>query len=181
MGWDFTHISGEIDRKAEVDKYFTWHNHTEESGEINSRVLKSRMVGSTYYGAIEYTSSKENLVYAAVVLTALDSREYCNFGMKVMEETMGPRQCHCPKAILDLLTETTSEWALEWRKTCRANLEKPSLAKLPIGTRIKFTFCGREYEAEKMEPNRQFKTAWFYCGDGHYMPKKHIRDFEIVA
>ena len=59
-----------------------------------------------------------------------------------MDETCGPYNCDCPKAILDLLTPTDSEWANKWRQACRetlANKAKPNaLNKLPIGTVIKF-------------------------------------------
>jgi hypothetical protein len=63
MGWtsyyaDVKYRNGRpyIDRKAECDKLFNW-DAKNESGEItgNVRVLKSRMVGSTYYAAVKTT------------------------------------------------------------------------------------------------------------------------------
>ncbi len=37
------------------------------------------------------------------------------FGYKDMSESMGPWEDGCPAKILDLLTPTTSEYALDWR------------------------------------------------------------------
>lgn len=179
MGWTFDHVSGKIDRRAEVDNLLTWTGKSEERGEIAERVLKSAMRGSTYYGAVEHTDKNGKFVFAVVALTEVRNNDYFNFGTKIMDETMGPGQRNCPKTILDLLTETDSAFALEWRKNCRENLDRPSLAKIPIGAKIRFHAFGQEYTAYKMAPNHQFKTAWFYC-DGGYMPKKHIRDFEII-
>lgn len=39
-----------------------------------------------------------------------------------LTEHMGPCESECPAAILDELTETDSEYALNWRARCRANL-----------------------------------------------------------
>ena len=99
-----------------------------------------------------------------------------------MEETMGPCYYNCPKAIIDLLTETTNEWALEWRRKCLEPKEETvqqKLNKLPIGTIIKIN--GEEELWRKHEPCYQFKTPFFmstsrWC----YMSKKHICSFEVV-
>ncbi len=34
---------------------------------------------------------------------------------------MGPCECDCPEQILNLLTPTTQEYALQWRVRCRAS------------------------------------------------------------
>src|SRR3546814_12931207 len=39
-----------------------------------------------------------------------------------MTERKGPGESECPAAILDELTDTDSEFALNWRARCRANL-----------------------------------------------------------
>lgn len=51
---------------------------------------------------------------------------YFNFTYKYVDETMGPNESNCPAAILDLLTETDSEYAREWRGRCRQNLANPA-------------------------------------------------------
>lgn len=47
-----------------------------------------------------------------------------NFGYKDMEESMGPCERRCPKTILEMLTPTTSEYAIEWRKDCWERINK---------------------------------------------------------
>ncbi len=136
MGWTWynaTHYKkGKIDRKAECDKQFTYEGSPYE-------VLKSSMVGSTYYGAIK----KGDMVIGVVFLTKTNTKDYYNFGYKDMDETCGPYQFDCPKTILDLLTPTDNECANEWRRKCNEKRESKKTAfglnKLPVGTKIKFT------------------------------------------
>lgn len=86
MGWDYTHAThytrtGAIDRKAEIDELYTWQNDTRKA-----EVVRSAMVGSTYYAAIKITelSTGEAETAAAVALTHTNSRDYFNFGVKTM-------------------------------------------------------------------------------------------------
>ena len=113
MGWDYTHAThytrtGAIDRKAEIDELYTWQNDTRKA-----EVVRSAMVGGTYYAAVKVTilSTGEAETFAAVVLTHTNSRDYFNFGVKTMEESMGPCEDHCPASILSLLSPTDSEYA----------------------------------------------------------------------
>lgn len=144
-----------IDRKAECDAYFL-----EGLNSGYYEVLKSAMVGSTYYAAVKPLKKyggkdangndvhidiqeNEQRVFAAIFLTSTDMTDYYNFSYKDMDESCGPHQTDCPKGILDLLTPTESEWANEWRKACYENLQKKkdknSLGKLPVGTILKVT------------------------------------------
>ena len=55
MGWDYTHAThytrtGAIDRKAEIDELYTWQNDTRKA-----EVVRSAMVGGTYYAAVKVT------------------------------------------------------------------------------------------------------------------------------
>ena len=70
MGWDYTHAThytrtGAIDRKAEIDELYTWQNDTRKA-----EVVRSAMVGSTYYAAIKITelSTGETETAVAVAL-----------------------------------------------------------------------------------------------------------------
>lgn len=153
MGWTSYHAThyknGKIDRKAECDAYFL---DGLNAGYYD--VLKSSMVGSTYYAAVKplkkYGSDgkevvdipeSEQEVIGVVFLTSTDSKDYYNFSYKDMSETMGPYQRECPKSILDLLTPTENTYANEWRKDCYANLakkkDKDSLNNLPVGSVIR--------------------------------------------
>ena len=92
MGWDYTHAThytrtGAIDKKAEIDELYTWQNDTRKA-----EVVRSSMVGGTYYAAVKVTilSTGEAETFAAVALTHTNNRDYFNFGVKTMEESMGP-------------------------------------------------------------------------------------------
>lgn len=138
MGWtsyEATYFkkNGDIDRKAECDAYFMRDN----AGHY--KVLKSSMKGTVYYAAVttltKYIGKDENgksmyesipedkqEVWAAVFLTRTEEGRY--FHYKDQDETAGPCEDHCPKCILDLLSDTDHELALDWRKRCRKNIQK---------------------------------------------------------
>lgn len=157
MGWTGTHAThyknGKVDRKAECDSLFS----------VAYRVVKSTMVGSVYYAAIEHIKEykgrdaddkpiyedvpeNEREVFAAIILTRTDLKDYFNFNYKDMDETCGPCEITCPASILDLLSSTDNEWALQWRQRCRENIAKrkaarknpKSLNNLPEGSIISF-------------------------------------------
>lgn len=184
MGWTSYHAThyknGKVDRKAELDENFTWSNDR-----WITEIIKSRMVGSVYYAAVKKTDIKTNEyeIVGAVVLTCGKDRKdpYFNFGYKDMSEFSGPRYYDCPKSILDLLTPTDSEWALEWRQKCRENLNKPKLKDLPVGTEIKWTYCSDEKILIKMAPNGFFKRAWWYRPSTNtYVPSRRIKTWEVI-
>lgn len=187
MGWTSYHAThykkGRIDRKAECDAYFL-----EGLNRGHYDVLKSSMVGSTYYAAVKPLKKyggadgiyvdipeSEQIVFAAVFLTSTDVKDYYNFSYKDMDESCGPYKYDCPKAILDLLTPTENEYANEWRKLCRENLAKKnnpnSLNKLPLGSVIKFTLkydttlnkAGSEIVLEKTDSWSK-KAYWMQHG-----------------
>lgn len=178
MGWtsyNATHYKkGKIDRKAECDAYFM-----EGLNKGHFNVLKSAMVGSTYYAAVqgivknvgknengetiyEPLPENERTTFGVVFLTSTDARDYYNFSYKDMDETCGPGCCDCPKGILDLLSPTDNEYANEWRQACYENIAKKknpnSLSKLPVGTEIQVTM--------------PFDTKYFSKGDVVKLIKK---------
>lgn len=198
MGWTEYHATyyknGKIDRKAECDAYFV-----EGLNRGFYELLKSSMVGSTYYAAVRplkrsggkdengeyiYVDIPENeqIVFAAVFLTSTNAKDYYNFAYKNMDESCGPCECECPKGILDLLTPTENEFANGWRKRCYENLrkkkDKNSLGKLPVGSEIKFTlYDGKEYTAFKHRPAYQFKRPfWMLINADGYIKTKNIPD-----
>lgn len=64
------------------------------------------------------TDAAGSYTFAAVFLT---TRQGGGWGYKDMDETMGPNEAQAPLKLLDLLSPTTSEWALKWRQKCRDN------------------------------------------------------------
>lgn len=184
MGWTSYHAThynrrGEIDRKAECDAIFT------ENSEYGKwEVLKSSMHGSTYYAAVLRTRpSGESYVFGAVCLTRVDSSDYCDFCYKDMDESMGPGCYDCPLSILDLLSPTENEYALAWRERCRATAKnRNSLSRLPVGTTIEFSICGKSIRATKAAPAYQFKTPWWQTGPSNYISKSRIpSEYRIIA
>lgn len=194
MGWTFYHVPKvwkgtkyTIDRKAELDNHFTW-----SEGPRSVTVLKSSMVGSVYYAAVrsENKTNGTDDVFGLVVLTAVNNRDYYNFGYKDMSEDMGPYNYDCPAGILDLLTYPSNEWASEWREKCRKRnaerneAKKNGLPSLPFGTVIEFTGRdGTKRTVQKMKPNFQFKTAWYQIvGSSLYYPKSRIpNEFTVIS
>lgn len=107
MGWTSyfaTHYkNGKIDKKVELDEMFS----------RNQKILKSQMVGSTYFAAVQDESTKETWV--TIVLTQMQNGE---FFYKDMDETVGPYNYNCPESILKLLSPTENKLANEWREKC---------------------------------------------------------------
>lgn len=173
MGWTSYHANyykgSKVDRKMEMDTMFNWEDDARKV-----EVLKSSMVGATYYAAVKSynkTNGYEH-VGAVICLTSTDMKDYFNFSYKDMDETCGPYKCDCPKGILDLLTPTDNENANEWRKQCYENIAKKKnpngFSKLPTGTVIKVTMpfdtryfrAGQEVKLEKRYKWRSNRTEW---------------------
>lgn len=152
MGWTSYHAThyknGKVDKKAECDAYWI-----EGLNAGHFEVIKSSMVGNVYYGAIKPLLKDEQEVFAVVFLTSVDNKDYFNFSYKDMDETMLPYNFDCPIGILNLLSKTDNECALEWRKKCfekhnEKSKEKKnpnSLKNLPVGSKISFV---AEYETK---------------------------------
>jgi hypothetical protein len=163
-----------VDRKAECDNIFnddmvTWGDDHKVIGKFE--VLKSSMVGSTYYAAVKRTkfatetAPELSNVFAVICLTSTNMKDYYNFAYKDMDENVGPYQCDCPKGILDLLTPTENEYALGWRKQCYENLaakKNPNaFNKLPVDTIIKVVMpFDTKYFKKDQEVRLRKRTKW---------------------
>ena len=201
MGWTWYHAAhykrgGAVDRKAECDSYF-------QEG-LNSgfyKVLKSAMVGSTYYAAVRnlkecvgrdedgkriYKDAKDAPVWAAVFLTQTNIRDSFNFGYKDMAESMFPCEVSCPMSILKLLSPTDDENTMGWRNACMKTAEAKksprALVNLPVGTKIQFVLNGVMTQFVKSGPCFQFKRPfWYNIEGGTYIPARRIPDnYEIL-
>jgi hypothetical protein len=160
MGWTsynakYYKKNGQVDRKKECDAIFL-----EGSNRGHYEILKSSMVGATYYAAVRtlmrFTGKDENgkylyepfpdpekqPVWAAIVLTETNRKDFYNFSYKDLTEDAGPTECACPATILNLLSDTDNAYALNWRKRCMEHAEnkkiKTRLNRFPVGSQIKF-------------------------------------------
>ena len=91
--------------------------------------------GMTWYAAVRVTfASAEAAAVSGVArsFTLAPDKSYTfgvvfltqisgGWGYKDIDETMGPVESHAPAAILDILSPTTDQWALDWRERCRLN------------------------------------------------------------
>jgi hypothetical protein len=123
MGWLYMKsLKGHSGPRQYLDAQFTY-----ERPDAISKMLRSALVGMrVYYAAVELVriATGEREVWAAICLVRYNPRdpERYIFGYKDMEESMGPYECDCPAPILDLLTPTDREYALQWRARCRENI-----------------------------------------------------------
>ena len=198
MGWTSYHAThyknGKVDRRAELDDKFNWED---ESRKIE--VLKSSMVGSTYYAAVKSFNKTNNFecVTAVVCLTSINNKDYFNFAYKDMDETMGPYKYDCPKGILDLLGPTENEYANEWRKQCYENLAAKknanSFNKLPVGSVIEVVMPfdtihygqGQEVRLQKHTKWNSNRTEWItqtypVCRFPASMMKELQNDYVVI-
>lgn len=176
MGWLFTTydklLYEKVNKKELVEK------------EINKEdydILKSRMVGSTYYAAVKEKATEK--VYGLVVLTSYEEYGwYFEFGTKFIDETCGPVKDDCPMSIIKLLTPTDSEWANEWRERCRKKAESKGWdKKLEYGAKVKYNNGEKEIVLVKTPPMAQFKTWFWKVEDSwEYIPKRRVTFDKVI-
>ena len=102
MGWNSTNRNTIAEVKDEIKCDFM------------GRVLKISNVGNVIYAAVK--KQDETGVFAYIGLTRKEGKEIY---LKDMDETCGPNESKCPKAILDLLTPTENTYANNWRERCK--------------------------------------------------------------
>ena len=143
MGWlfmPFTSMGGHTSAKSYLDAQLTYERTLEDGSTPGLRVRASSCPGNrTYYAAAqELVGGVPGDVFAVVCLVRWNprSRDGHQFGYKDLSENMGPCEADCPAAILDLLTPTDNQHALDWRARCRVNLARRA-RKLSDGDRIR--------------------------------------------
>lgn len=175
MGWLYLHRDsmGYDSPKAYLDAQFTYSRTLEDGATRGMQVLDSACVQNrVWYGAAQIIDDgKPGDIVAIVCLVRWNprDRENLHFGYKDMDETMGPCEAGCPERILKLLTPTTHEHALDWRRRCLARLRKRA-RKLEEGMRIRFaspmTFTDGHVGAEFIVAKRG-ATLCFRPAEGH--------------
>lgn len=179
MGWTFYHCDNP-NKIEEVRNLYTW-----QEDDRGAEVVDIAAHGNTVYVAVHYWNPEEDNIHAAVVLTAQNNKDWCNFGYKDMSESMNPYYYDCPKRILDRLTPTDNDYALEWRRKCEEKRRrKTELDKLKDGQRI---ICnGKTLEKWTQKQRKSSKIYWLVVKDGRitftYWQKSRIIDkgWEVV-
>ena len=143
MGWLYMsrhHMGGHATPSAYLADQFTYSRTSDDGTTQGLRVLESACVGNRvwYAAAQKIVNDVPGDVVAIVCLVRwnLQDKEGMHFGYKDMDETMGPCEDGCPEKILRLLTATTYESALDWRRRC---LKRLRLLTRPVidGMRIR--------------------------------------------
>jgi hypothetical protein len=176
MGWltmPLRSMGGHATAKAYLDDQFTYVREV-EGGTSGLRVLASSCPQNrTYYAAVQVlTNGVGGEVFAVIckVLWNPASKSGEQFGYKDMTEAMGPCEDHCPRHILDLLTPTDREHAIDWRRRCAENLMRRA-RRLEDGDRIRLetplTFndghVGQEFVVEKRGRKLCFRNPETGC------------------
>lgn len=170
MGWTFYHREpGQSDRE-----------HFAKDLRASYEILDCTTIKNTWYAAVRDNGTGE--VFALVYLIQRCRGDY-NFGVKEMDETVGPVQSECPERILDLLTPTEFEWANEWRARCRANAAaKAATPKVKPGDTVKFSEVlrfGSGWESDTFELIER-STFRIPGGIRVRIPSWKSRPFELV-
>lgn len=142
MGWltmSRYHMGGHATPKAYLDAQFTYSRDVDGGVKGLKLLASSCPQNRTYYAAAQQMiDGVGGDVFAIVCKVIWNPRSKTgeHFGYKDMDESMGPCEDNCPAHILDLLTATDKEYAIDWRRRCRANLERRA-RKIEDGDRIK--------------------------------------------
>jgi len=129
MGWTYTH-RGNTPIKEFLANRVNCENDHAKWLLLDIAIVKMR----TAYMAIEIIRrDKESgqldmttrkVVAFVFLLDYRTSESGHDTGYKDMDESMGPCESECPERILRLLTPTSHEYALAWRKRCREIIAK---------------------------------------------------------
>lgn len=115
MGWTSTYRApGQTDR----DYFANWLGAGDE-------IVECATVKGAFYAAVR----RGEEVWCLVVLVHRNRSQDYNFTTKEMTDTMGPAVTDCPAKVLDALTPTDNQYALEWRADCRKRLAQQEKAR----------------------------------------------------
>lgn len=174
MGWTYTH-------KPKGQKILDFFKERWDSEKIE--ILDCSTVKKVAYMAMRKKDTNE--VFALVCLINYSREPMYNFGYKDMDETMGPCYYECPERILNLLTPTTFEYAIEWRKKCRERIEEKKRrgkitkgATVVLNRPVKFSDgCLREKLFVRSARPLRFADS----PDGHYLYRVSRSHLDLIG
>ena len=108
-------------------------------------------VAGTFYAAVE-TPREPGKVWALVAMTNWAPKDYFNFGFKDMSEDSGPYHCQAPLSVLNALTPTDNNYALEWRdRVVHHHEQRKALRGLQAGDQVVLTTALRFTNGEERD------------------------------
>lgn len=129
---------------------------TEQLSGPNSTVLAMHVEEKEAYAAVEdRRSDGTSRVVGVVALMKLSNKQADHFYYRIMPEDVGPIADSCPKQILDLLTPTDDEFALDWRRRCESRHQHPG-TNLRLGDIIRLE---KAIVVRRNEPQDTFKVV----------------------
>lgn len=136
MGWTYTH-RGNTPIKEFLASRVNCENEHARWLLLGIAIVKMR----TAYMAVEIIRRDKDsgqldmatrkVVAFVFLLDYRSSESGHDIGYKDMDESVGPCECECPERILQLLTPTSHEYALSWRKRCWEIITERKSFKLP--------------------------------------------------
>lgn len=153
MGWtSCPRVPGQNDH-AFVRQLITEMGLTIVAGAMRS----SPSYSSTYYAAVH---DGDESVFALVVL--LDKSERGRIAYKDLPESVGPWEDEAPEKVLNALSPTDNEYALEWRQRCRDNLNAASALRERVDALTEGVVI--EVSPDLMTPDGQRVSRLRYLG-----------------
>jgi hypothetical protein len=135
VGWTYSNRTKGLTTRQWFEEEFEWGPGKRRE------IVADGISGATYYAAVrdnEDLGHGHGHVWAFVAVTRR-AAGYWNFGYKDMDETMGPWDAEAPARVLDVLSPTGDDTALEWRARCRAHNACQAFARrVRPGTRLRF-------------------------------------------
>lgn len=118
-----------------------------ERREIDAIAAPHEVVRASKVGSVWYVAARRNGIISALIILTSRNRDG-SWSYKDLSEDMDPTAADAPPAILDCLSPTTDEYAINWRDQCWLNYEnKQAINKLRYGQVIKvktpITFGGK--------------------------------------
>lgn len=181
MGWTYAHKDSSLSMKEFFKQEFGFATDRRAVGLLDCAVVNLREAYLAFEDLDKATGRRE--VFAMVCILDYKPNDFYNLGYKDMEESEGPHYCNCPERILKLLTPTTNEYALKWRKKCWERIEKmKSMPKFGEGDIIEFEepmlfSDGTEHSRLRLVDRRRLRFEDPDGGYGYYRLSRELLIF----
>ena len=116
MGLTYTHKDEGESVKEFFSREFGYANDKRKVSLLDCAVIRLREAYMAFEDVNLVNGTRQ--VFVVICLLEYRPKDYWNFGYKDMDETMGPCYYNCPEKILRILSPTTNEYAIKWRKKC---------------------------------------------------------------